>query len=120
MIIAVGSKNPVKIGAVKSIFVHDDIISLDIGTGPCTGIAVQPFTFSQTVHGADRRAKMAFDSTNNARYGIGLESGFVQHVHNLVFNGLVCSIYDGRKFYTGMSSCFVVPSKATVHQTGLI
>jgi inosine/xanthosine triphosphatase len=74
MKIAVGSTNPVKLAAVRSVlaplFPQADFIPV----GVCSGVTVQPWGDDQTRTGALNRARNACAKLN-ATYGVGLEGG---------------------------------------------
>jgi inosine/xanthosine triphosphatase len=81
MKVIIGSKNPVKIAAVKRAFTtcfpNEDIQYVDQETA--SGVADQPLTLEETMQGAINRAKNA--SNNDASYSVGLEGGiFFQKV----------------------------------------
>lgn len=69
--VVVGSKNRVKVGAIKSIFTNFDVISQDVPSG----VSSQPFGDDETIQGAINRAKAA---QAFGEVGIGLEGGIVQ------------------------------------------
>ena len=77
MKIIIGSKNPTKIKAVESIFINEEIISLDVPSN----VSVQPFSDEETREGAINRAKQCVRSD---AVGIGLEGG-VMYVQNQLF-----------------------------------
>jgi inosine/xanthosine triphosphatase len=72
MKIIIGSKNPAKISAVKSVFLDEntEFIPLDIASG----VSDQPFTDEKTVKGAINRAVGALKQ-GGGDLGIGLEGG---------------------------------------------
>lgn len=77
MDIAVGTKNPAKITAVKQAYTSDaeKIITVDIPSR----VSKQPFSDEETITGAINRAQGAMVATNSD-IGIGLEGG-VQELH---------------------------------------
>lgn len=72
MRIIIGSKNPVKIQAVKQIFSFDDheFIAVDVSSG----VSEQPFSDEETIKGAVNRATEAL-LQGKGHIGIGLEGG---------------------------------------------
>jgi len=74
--VAVGSKNPIKIKAVKSVFekVFDSNIEV-IGVSVSSGVSDMPMGFEEMVKGAKNRASRAIEKTD-AHFGIGMEGGF--------------------------------------------
>jgi inosine/xanthosine triphosphatase len=77
MKIIVGSKNPVKINAVKlafeSVWPEEEFIVEGIEVG--SGVSEQPMTDQETFAGAKNRALRALDKDDDAEYGVGLEGG---------------------------------------------
>ena len=73
--IAVGSKNPVKVGAVESVvrrlWPFAEVFSF---TAP-SNVRAQPRSDGETAQGALYRAKYAFGAVPGADIGIGLEGG---------------------------------------------
>ncbi len=78
MYVAVGSTNPVKREAVSRVL-QTETDSLTVDPVPVdSGVSEQPTTLSETVTGAETRAKRALESTDAAEYGVGLEGGVAQ------------------------------------------
>lgn len=84
--IAVGSKNPVKITAVRNAFKkvwpskkwHIFGVSVD------SGVSLQPLTDAESIAGAKNRAHVA-RKISGATYGVGLEGG-LQQINGLWFD----------------------------------
>lgn len=72
--VTVGSKNPVKINAVRKAFAHFPLKVSAIAVH--SGVSSQPFSDEETLSGAVKRAKAA--CTGTASFGIGLEGGVDQ------------------------------------------
>ena len=76
MKIAVGSKNPTKINAVKEafqkVFPNETWIIEGIEVG--SGVSDQPMSINESIRGARNRAKRAIKKLN-ADFGVGLEGG---------------------------------------------
>ncbi|MEI6835768.1 MAG: inosine/xanthosine triphosphatase [Candidatus Falkowbacteria bacterium] len=72
--VVVGSKNPVKIGAVKSAFIKMMGECEIIGISVSSGVSNMPMSFSEIVTGAKNRAQAALGLVD-ADYGVGLEGG---------------------------------------------
>lgn len=110
MKIGVGSVNPVKIAAVRElleqypILAGDEVVPVSV---PST-VSEQPLTLRAVINGARGRAHGAF--TGNA-LGIGIESGLmdVPFARSGKMNVCFCIIYDGREYFSGMSSAFELP-----------
>jgi inosine/xanthosine triphosphatase len=113
VIITVGSKNPVKIQAVKEIVKNYDFL----GKAEIVGVDVEvdlyghPKSLESTIEGAIDRAEKAFN--RNSTYSIGLESGLmaVPKSKSGFMDVCVCAIYDGETSHLGISSAFEYPSK---------
>lgn len=80
MKIAIGSKNPAKVEAVRDCFNNESdlVIPVDVPSG----VSDQPFSDEETIEGAINRAK-ASCSAADAQIGIGLEGGVVQTPYGL-------------------------------------
>lgn len=76
MKVAVGSKNPVKIEAVKQAFekVFPDETWEVIGIEVVSGVSDQPMSDKESIRGARNRAKNSLRELS-ANYGVGLEGG---------------------------------------------
>ncbi|WHX39653.1 DUF84 family protein [Mesobacillus sp. AQ2] len=81
MKVAVGSKNPAKINAVKAAFQETDyeIVSIDAESG----VSDQPMSDEETIRGAVNRAIEAAEK-GEAGIGIGLEGGVQQTPYGLM------------------------------------
>jgi len=94
MKVAVGSKNPVKIEAVKLAFEkvfpkeHWDVEGADVASG----VSDQPMSDEESIRGARARAQKARDALN-ADFGVGLEGG-LQQIGNDWFDCGWISIFD--------------------------
>lgn len=77
MKIVVGSKNPVKIAAVREAFekVFPDEQWKVIGVEVASGVPNQPMSDTESIQGARNRAMRAMQEANSADYGVGLEGG---------------------------------------------
>jgi inosine/xanthosine triphosphatase len=81
MRVAIGSKNPAKINAVKEAFkdYHCEIIPIDAQSG----VSEQPLSDEETIKGAVNRAIQAAE-LGEADIGIGLEGGVQQTPYGLM------------------------------------
>ncbi|MGC4376055.1 DUF84 family protein [Fictibacillus sp. Mic-4] len=66
--IAIGSKNPAKVKAVKQVL-NQEVVSFEVPSG----VSAQPFSDEETKRGAVNRAKKCVEK--GAEIGIGLEGG---------------------------------------------
>jgi len=98
MIIAVGSRNPVKIQAVK-LGCTEKIGEVEItGIEAESGIPSQPRSDAETQTGAKNRAKNAFEAVRGAKLGVGLEGG-VQETAEGLMNTVWACVYAPQAGY---------------------
>jgi len=96
VIIAVGSRNPVKIAAVRSAFGAIDpagSFTIECCEVP-SGVSEQPMSYGETITGAHNRAVHSREALN-ADFGIGIESGLEQIAGIWFTNGWI-AIVDRR------------------------
>ncbi|MBK8101522.1 MAG: DUF84 family protein [Planctomycetes bacterium] len=74
--VAVGSRNPVKIAAVRAMVERAAPNATIVGLEVPSGVAAQPFGDDETIRGATNRARAARDATA-ADLGIGIEGGCI-------------------------------------------
>ncbi len=114
MKIIVGSKNDVKVEAVKEIIQDYTFLSNSevVGMEVSSGVSEQPKSIAETITGAMNRAKNTF---LNCDYCFGLEDGLMQvpNTKTDYMNVCVCAIYDGQNYYIGLSSAFEFPADVT-------
>jgi len=114
MHIIVGSKNNVKIDAVREIITDYSFLAGAevIGMEVDSGVGNQPQSLDAAILGAKNRARAAFVNCNLA---IGLESGIMPVPHSRTgwMDFTACIIFDGEKTYLGLSSCFEYPKEVT-------
>src|SRR5574342_3631 len=107
MKINVGSKNEIKVSAVKETVSNYSIISdAEIsGMEVPSGVSEQPKSLEETVQGAINRAKGAF---NGCDLSFGIESGIMQvpKTKTGYMDFCACAIYDGKDMHLGLSSAF--------------
>lgn len=112
MKILVGSKNPVKIAAVKEAFsLYFDDLEV-IGINANSKVPDQPIN-EETYIGAENRARELFLLNNteslNADYFVGIEGG-IQETHKKWFAfGCMCIIREDEKISFGTSAHFELP-----------
>lgn len=78
MRIVVGSKNPVKVGAVEEAFKKYWPDCEVEGVEVESGVASQPMSELETMNGARQRAYIALKMDENAEYGAGVEGGVTE------------------------------------------
>lgn len=78
MKLALGTKNKLKIRALKQALMHlgieGGIESFEVDSS----VSEQPFGFSETIKGAENRADRALKLSSDASFGIGIENGLVK------------------------------------------
>ena len=108
----IGSKNIVKIEALKETIKNYDFLSdAEIITKEVNSdVREQPMTIDETVDGAINRAKASY---GNCDYSIGIESGFmkIKSAKTGYIEVTVCAIYNGTNTSLGFSSAFECPPK---------
>lgn len=111
MIIAVGSKNPNKLQAVREAFqlfqrFHDARFE---SFASKSGVPDQPIGLDEIITGAKQRAIHAF---SGCHLSVGLESGLipVPQTQNGYMNVSACAIYNGNNHFTGLGPAFELPS----------
>jgi len=112
IIIHVGSKNTIKINAVKEIL-HDYLYLKDadiITAESLSEVSDQPKSLEETVKGAMNRAKNVFQ---NCDYSFGIESGLmaVPGTKTGHMDVCVCAIFDGKEYHLGLSSAWEAPKE---------
>lgn len=114
MIIHVGSKNEVKVGAVRDLLPeYPFAASADVrGFDVPSGVAEQPKSFEETIRGAMNRASACFAG---ATVSVGIESGFVPvpFTKTGFMDVTACAVFDGREHHLGLSSLFECPKDVT-------
>ncbi|AFA39493.1 inosine/xanthosine triphosphatase [Pyrobaculum oguniense TE7] len=78
MIVAVGTKNPNKIRAVKDAYRLFGFPAEVVPVGRPAGTPPQPVGLEEVVKGAVARAKAALEAVPGAEHGVGVEAGAVQ------------------------------------------
>ncbi len=113
MKINVGSKNKVKVQAVKdaialypNIFIQPEIIGVDVNVE----LFGHPKNLKETIEGAKKRAQEAFA---DCYISVGLEGGLMEVPHSRTgfMEVNACAIYDGKNFHLGLSPAFEWPTQ---------
>ena len=111
----VGSRNPVKINAVREVIdkfsqVYDyhSIEPVEVDSG----VSKQPLSLEETTLGAKNRAYNSFEENS---YSIGIEFGLMKMslTRTGYVNITVCAIYDGKEFFIGLGNGFEMPEDLT-------
>ena len=109
-VVAVGSKNPVKVYAVSRtmrLLCNPQVVAVDVPSG----VRAQPCGLAETLLGALNRASQALASVDSAEYGVGIEAGIFS-INNLVLDLQAAAIVDrDKRVSIGLSQAFMMPSK---------
>lgn len=108
MRIVVGSKNPVKVGAVAEAFKKYWPESEVVGVEVSSGVNEQPMSEIETVRGAKNRAQR---SIGEADYGVGIEGGVCEIEGKLFECAWVAVIDRGGKLGLAGGLYFELPEK---------
>ena len=109
VVINIGSKNPIKVIAVKNAFSNYfdnvEVKSVDVSSG----VSHTPMTSKECLTGAKNRAEKVFSDCD---FSVGIEGGFIEFPNE---SGHILSsitaIYDGEKFHIGGSPLLNLPKK---------
>jgi inosine/xanthosine triphosphatase len=112
MKIHLGSQNQVKLKALKEIILNYDFLSKAevFGLAVDSGVSEQPKSIEETISGAKNRCRKVF---LNSDLSFGLEDGLmkVPYTKTGYMNVCVCAIYNGERFYIGLSSAYEYPAE---------
>lgn len=115
MRINVGSKNEVKVGAVRELAAEYPFLASAevLGFEAPSGVSDQPKTLEETITGAMNRARGAWDA-GSCDAAFGIESGLmaVPYTRTGHMDVCACAIYDGSEFHLGLSSAWEIPTDA--------
>ena len=111
--VAVGSKNPVKVAAVRKAFFQafPDRVLVCVGHDVPSGVSDQPWGHAETSRGAFQRANGAMVMHQGADYAVGLEGGVVDDydvVRSIAYIAIRCR--DGRESVEHTAS-FTLPPR---------
>jgi len=109
--VAVGSKNPNKIEAVKSAFkkvFNSDIEFISVSVS--SGVSDMPMSFEEMVKGAKNRASRAIEEIN-ADFGIGLEGGIEDEKIGTFLSGFIAIINKQGIWGYGQGRGLFMPEK---------
>ncbi|RFU68758.1 DUF84 family protein [Peribacillus saganii] len=116
MKIAIGSKNPAKVNAVKAAFGQVSGIFLEVDAE--SGVSNQPFSDEETIKGAINRARNSQVSAF-ADIGIGLEGGVVETAFGLFLcNWGALVTQSGKTFVSGGARIPLPPEVAEMLRAG--
>lgn len=108
--IAVGSKNPVKVAAVKKvcrkIWPQAKVVSLEVNSG----VKVQPLSDAEAIKGAKNRARAVLKAAK-ADLGFGLEGNVVEISAGMFVTGWAAAIDQRGRIGLGSSGRLLLPKK---------
>ena len=108
--IAIGSKNPVKIAAVRNVALRIwkdvEIVALDVPSG----ISHQPSSDDEAIQGALNRAKQSLDRTG-ADLGIGIEGCVVRTNYGTFLSGWAAAISNRGEIGIGSGARLLLPRR---------
>jgi len=112
MIVAIGSKNPVKIKAVERVFkrFYENIVIKSVSID--TGLPRQPIGLEIVAKGAYIRSISALKKISGSSYGVGIEAGLIRYPYSSsnYLNIQLCIITDNEGYSTiGSSAGFELP-----------
>jgi inosine/xanthosine triphosphatase len=118
--IAVGSTNPVKIGAVRAVLGALAPAARIDGVAVASTVADQPFGDEETIRGALARARAAREATD-AELGVGIEGGVVEQADGSMRTCAWAVIVDarGRSGVGGSLAMPLPPKVAALIRDGL-
>ncbi|WP_309573251.1 inosine/xanthosine triphosphatase [Deinococcus sp.] len=109
MTVVVGSTNPAKVKAVRTVFAGLDM-DLDVrGVAAASGVPEQPLGVPQTTRGAINRARAALRA-EGATWGVGLEGGVRFAGHAAWLFGVVAAVRPGATVHTTRSAELRLPA----------
>lgn len=108
--VAIGSKNPVKVNAIKNAFelMLPGIAFEFVDVEAQSGVSDQPFSVEESINGATNRAKRALNSLH-ADYGVGLEGGIEQVGEDYFVSGWAAVVDQGNVVSCGSSVRVPIP-----------
>jgi inosine/xanthosine triphosphatase len=118
--IAVGSNNPVKVGAVRTVLAHIAPEATVEGVAVPSGVSDQPWGDDETIRGAVARAHAA-RAALDADWGVGLEGGVIDDGGTRVRTCAWAAIVgrDGREGVGGSLSLELPPHVAALVRGGM-
>lgn len=113
IVVAVGSKNPVKISAAKLAFakVFYNTAVTAVGYDVDSGVASQPINDETIMRGACNRAMRVAKQNPQADYHVGFEGGIVTSGGLWFVRAWVAILGDNGVFHYGSTQSFALPQK---------
>jgi inosine/xanthosine triphosphatase len=120
ILVAVGSRNPVKVAAASAGFGDSLGPVVVIGVEAASDVAAQPMGDDETIRGAMNRAGAALAAVPDADFGVGLEGGVVP-IGGALYCCAWCAVVD-RNGAVGLAStgrCELPPPVADLIRAGM-
>lgn len=108
--LAVGSRNPVKVAAVRAVCARAAPLATILAIDVPSGVAAQPFGDDETILGATNRARAARAATDTD-FGIGIEGGCIDAPTGMRTCAWVVVIDRGGRLGTGGSLNMPLPPR---------
>jgi len=108
-LVAVGSTNPVKVGAVEKIIQQIWPDTKVFGVDVPSGISEQPFSEEETMLGATNRARLALQQLG-ADIGVGLEGGVQETPYGMFLCHWVVALDQHGKIGRGCGTKLEIPA----------
>ena len=119
-LVAVGSRNPVKIAAARDGF-GDLLGPVEVtGVEAASGVPPQPSGDEETIRGAVNRAQAALAASSDVTFAVGLEGGVVE-IGGALYCCAWCAIADrsGRVGLASTGRCELPPAVAELIRNGM-
>lgn len=118
IVVAVGSKNPVKLAAVRSALEIAQVAAHVIGVDVASGVREQPIGYEETLRGALTRARNALQ-VGQAQWGVGLEAGVAfDEVGGWLFSVTAIVTGEGRTSHVQSGHLLLPPAVAARVRNG--
>lgn len=112
MRVRVGSKNEVKIEAVReALALYEMFNGAEVeGVAASSDVSEQPKSLEETVRGAQNRARSAFEG---CEWSVGIESGLVEvpYTKSGYMDLTAVALYDGEEMHVGLSPAIELPKR---------
>lgn len=107
MIIGIGSKNPVKVEAVKRAF-EKYFNDIEVVSYEADSLVRSQPQNDETYIGAKNRAVGALKHVDDAEFGIGIESGINKYFDRWFGNTVVCIVNKNQEIHFGLSTGYEI------------
>lgn len=109
MLVAIGSRNPAKINAVRSSFSMAFPKARYVVIDAPSGVSDMPMSAEEVRLGALNRAKSSLSMAKRAQYGVGIEGGVERTVDGLMVCGYVCIVHKSGRTGIGGGTSVLLP-----------